>query len=176
MSVSYHALAEPLAPVLAAAVERHRDDRGPLLPILHDLQAERGWIEPEATVLLAKALNLSRAEVHGVITFYRDFRHHPPAAVDVRLCRGEACQANGCEALVVAVEERLGLRIGEEAADQSVALHEVFCLGNCALGPSALVGGRLIGRLDADGVDAAIRRAASDLAVPDLAGKRGVGG
>jgi formate dehydrogenase subunit gamma len=139
---------EPWSP---AGVERivaaHRDDRGPLLPILHDVVAAYGYIDPGAVAVIADGLNLSRAEIHGVITFYRDFRTTPSGAIEVRVCRGEACQAVGAEALMTRAAERLGLAVGATSADGRVTLDEVFCLGNCALGPSALIGGEVHGRL-----------------------------
>ncbi|SHN47104.1 NAD(P)H-dependent oxidoreductase subunit E [Cryptosporangium aurantiacum] len=109
-----------------------RDHRGPLLPILHALQDELGYVPPDATPILADELNLSRAEIHGVITFYTDFRMSPTPVPPVRICRGEACQAVGSEELVAAAGGRAG---------------QVFCLGNCALGPSVEVAGRVLGRV-----------------------------
>jgi formate dehydrogenase subunit gamma len=101
-------------------------------------------------------LNLSRAEVHGVISFYTDFRTAPPAEVTVAICRGEACQAVGAEALAAHARDRLGVQMGEQTSDGSVELHQVFCFGNCALGPTASVAGRLRGRMTPQTLDALI--------------------
>jgi len=125
-------------------------ERGALLPVLHAVRMEFGWIDPRAVPVIADELNLSRAEVHGVITFYRDFRSDPPARHAVRICRAEACQASGAEQLVSGAETHLGIALGATTADGSVSLGDVFCLGNCALGPSVTVDGRLHGRVDGD--------------------------
>jgi formate dehydrogenase subunit gamma len=133
-----------------AVVAAHTGERGALLPILHDLQGEFGYVPPGAVPLLAGELNLSRADVHGVLTFYRDFRSEPPGRTIVRLCRAEACQSVGAEALVAAVEERFGAPVGATTADGAVTLAEVYCLGNCALGPSASIDGVVVGRAGVD--------------------------
>lgn len=135
-------------------VAAHASRRGPLLPILHDINAEFGHVPADAVALLAGELNLSRAEVHGVVTFYRDFRAAPPGARTVRICRAEACQAVGAGALVEHARARTGLSPGETAPDGSLTLDEVFCLGNCALGPAVQVDGRLAGRVTPERLDA----------------------
>jgi len=117
-----------------------------VLPMLHALQARFGFIHAEAIGLVAQAVNLSRAEIHGTVTFYHDFRTAPPPARVIRLCRAEACQAVGCEALV---EEAARLGVPVDRAGAEVAIETVYCLGNCALGPAALVEGELVGHLDA---------------------------
>lgn len=127
--------------------------RGPLLEILHAVQDDLGYVDDEAIPIIANALNLSRAEVLGVVSFYRDFRQKAPAQATVQLCRGEACQSVGAETLVAHACKSLGLEIGESSADGRVSLDQVFCLGNCALGPSAVVDGRLVGRLDEAALD-----------------------
>jgi formate dehydrogenase subunit gamma len=119
---------------------------GPALPILHELQAHFGFVPPQAIDIISDVLNISRAEVHGIITFYHDFRTVPPPRRVVRLCRAEACQAQGCEDLVAALRHDHGIAVDEGTAE--LAVETVYCLGNCALGPSAMVGGELIGRLD----------------------------
>jgi formate dehydrogenase subunit gamma len=144
---------------IRAIVAAHAGERGPLLPILHDVQAAFGAIDADAIVVIAEILNLSRAEVHGVVSFYRDFRTEPPARLVVRICRAEACQANGAEALVDHAVSHVGLGVGETATDGSIMLDEVFCLGNCALGPSILVGDRVVGRVDAHRLDDLLGRA-----------------
>jgi formate dehydrogenase subunit gamma len=136
-----------------AAAEAHRADRGPLLPILHAIQRELGHVPQSVEPVLADALNLSIAEVHGVVTFYRDFRR-TPAAHTVRVCRAEACQSVGAEALAAHAERALGVPTGETTADGTVRLDEVFCLGNCALGPAVQVDGRLHGRVTPGRLDA----------------------
>ncbi len=133
--------------VVRTVVADHRDQRGALLPVLHALQAELGCVPEEAIPVLADEFNLSRADVHGVVTFYHDFRREPAGRSTVRICRAEACQALGADALVGYAREA-GLAPGETSPDGSVTLEQVFCLGNCALGPAVEVDGRLYGRVD----------------------------
>jgi formate dehydrogenase subunit gamma len=142
--------------VVRDIIDTHRRDRGALLPILHAILAEFGYIDQDVLPLVAKELNISRADVHGVVTFYEDFRQEPPGHTTVRICRAEACQSVGAESLVAQAQERLGLKLGSTALDGSVTLEQVFCLGNCALGPSAEVNGRLYGRVDADRLNAIV--------------------
>lgn len=113
-----------------------------LIEMLHDLQAARGWIEPAAITAIAGAINRSRAEVHGVVRFYGDFRTAPPPAHVLRICRGEACQACGCAGLVAAAQAAVD-------AGAAVAIEDVYCLGNCALGPAVQADGHVLGRVDA---------------------------
>ncbi|GLZ50222.1 formate dehydrogenase subunit gamma [Actinomycetospora sp. NBRC 106375] len=129
---------EPAGGLLRGIVERHRLARGPLLPILHDVQREAGWIDDRTIDLVADELNLSRAEVHGVASFYTDFRREPSGGTVVRVCRGEACQAVGGE------EIHAALLAGGGGA---VTVDQIFCFGNCALGPSVEVDGTLHGRV-----------------------------
>lgn len=126
----------------------HKGQRGALLPILHAVQEALGCVPPEAIPVLAEELNLSRADVHGVVSFYHDFRSTPAGRTTVRICRGEACQAVGAQRLVDHLHESRGMTLGETSTDGSVTVEQVFCLGNCALGPAAQVNGRLQGRLD----------------------------
>ena len=137
-----------------AIVAAHRGDRGALLPILHQLQAEFGFVDPSVEPRLADLLNLSVAEVHGVVTFYKDFRREPPGRVTVRICRAEACQAVGADRLLEHAEASLGTKAGATTEDGAVTLDEVFCLGNCALGPTVAVGERLHGRVSPARFDA----------------------
>jgi formate dehydrogenase subunit gamma len=137
-------------------ISQHRELEGPLLPILHALQEEFGYIDAAAEPILAEALNISRAEVHGVVTFYHDFRHAPAGRHVLKLCRAEACQAAGGDALAARAESRLGLALGATAPDGSVTLEPVYCLGLCATAPSAMVDGRLVGRLDPQRLDAVL--------------------
>lgn len=131
-------------------VAAHAGREGPLMPILHDVQAEFGCVDAESEALIAKALNLSRADVHGVVSFYHDFHASPDPRPEVQLCRAEACQARGVEALVPAAEK---------AAGERVKLTTVYCLGLCSAGPSARVGDRLYARLDAKGLAQVIENA-----------------
>ena len=123
---------------------------GALLPILHALQDEFGYIDPASLPLIANALNLSQAEVHGVISFYHDFRQAPPGRHVLRICRAEACQSMGCEAVIRHVETSLGVQFGETTADRTFTVEAVYCLGNCALSPAVMLDGRLYGRVSAE--------------------------
>ncbi len=126
---------------------------GATLPILHALQERFGYIDDQAIPLVADALNLSRAEVHGVVTFYHDFRRRPAGRHVLKLCRAEACQAMGCEGLVEHLAAEHGLSMGETTPDGRLTVETVYCLGNCALSPAALLDEALVGRLDRDGID-----------------------
>jgi formate dehydrogenase subunit gamma len=127
---------------------------GPLLPILHALQEEFGYIDREAEPLIADILNVTRAEVHGVVTFYHDFRHAPPARHVLKLCRAEACQSTGGDKLAAHAEAKIGVALGGATADGRVSLEPVYCLGLCAVAPSAMLDGRVIGRMDEEKLDA----------------------
>jgi formate dehydrogenase subunit gamma len=144
---------------IADLVRSRLGEPGPLLEVLHDVQAAFGYLPPNTTTVVADVLNLSRAEVHGVISFYDGFHTEAPPGVTVAICRGEACQSVGAEALVNNVRSRLGVDIGGRTADGVVGLEQIFCFGNCALGPTANVAGRLHGRLDAARLDALIDEA-----------------
>jgi formate dehydrogenase subunit gamma len=132
---------------------------GGTLVILHELQAEFGYVPEPAIPMIASALNLSRAEVHGVFTFYHDFRHEPAGRHVLKLCRAEACQAAGGDALAAHAEATLGVAIGQTTADRRVTLEPVYCLGLCALAPSAMLDGRVVGRLNNDRIDALLTEA-----------------
>jgi formate dehydrogenase subunit gamma len=121
---------------------------GALLPILHALQEEFGYIDREAEPLIADILNLSRAEVHGVLTFYHDFRQKPAGRHVLKLCRAESCQARGSDALAARAEARLGISFGGTTADGSVTLEPVYCLGLCSVSPAAMLDGKVAARLD----------------------------
>lgn len=127
---------------------------GATLPILHALQDEFGYVDKAAIPLIADALNVSRAEVHGAITFYHEFRDAPPQGRVIKLCRAEACQAVGCEDLVDHLRRRHGVTVDDRHAHSAIHVETVYCLGNCALGPAALVDGELIARLDVDRLSA----------------------
>ena len=135
---------------LLEIVAEHRQREGPLLPILHDVQAKFGCIDAEAEAAIAEALNLSRAEVHGVVSFYHDFLAAPDPRPEVQICRAEACQARGVEALVAAAEA---------AAGERVRLRPVYCLGLCSVGPAARTGCAIHARLDEDGLVRLIKAA-----------------
>jgi formate dehydrogenase subunit gamma len=135
------------AALVSAIATAHLSDRGPLMPVLHEVVEELGHVAREDVETIAAVLNLSVAEVLGVVTFYHVLRTEPPAAHSVRLCRGEACQAVGAEALYAAARADVR-RLGD-----GVEIAEVFCLGNCALGPSGTVDGRLHGRLSRERID-----------------------
>ena len=139
----------------------HRAPRGALLPILHAVQEALGCVPPEAIPVLADELNLSRADVHGVVSFYHDFRSEPAGRATVRVCRAEACQAVGAERLVAHLRDRYRVSLGETTLDGSLTAEQVFCLGNCALGPAAQVNGRLHGRLDEVRLSSIIEEAVS---------------
>jgi len=132
---------------------------GATLPILHALQVVFGYIPAEAVPMIAETLNLTRAEVHGVVSFYHDFRRELPGRHVLRLCRAEACQSLGADALADHVCKRLGVGWHETTGDGAVTLEPVFCLGLCAVGPSALLDGNPMGRLDNGRIDAALDRA-----------------
>ncbi len=126
---------------------------GALLPILHALQEEFGYVDPSAVPVIAGALNISHAEVHGVITFYHDFRTQPPGRHVLQICRAESCQAMGCDDLIRHVENRLGVKLGSTTPDDSFTLSPVYCLGNCALSPAAMLDGKPYGRVSAEVAD-----------------------
>ncbi len=134
------------------AAHAHRE--GPLLPILHDVQAEFGHIPAECLPIIAAALNISRAEVHGVISFYHDFRETPAGRHVVKLCRAEACQSVGADAVAAQVRAKHGIDFHETTANGALTLEPVFCLGLCACGPAAMVDGKLVGRVDGAKIDA----------------------
>jgi len=121
---------------------------GAALPILHALQEEFGYVDREAVPLIAQALNLSRAEVHGVVSFYHDFREAPPGRHVLKLCRAEACQSMGADALADQARDRLRVGWYETTPDGRVTLEPVFCLGLCACAPAAMLDGKVVGALD----------------------------
>lgn len=140
-----------------AIVGAHRSLRGALLPILHEIQDEIGHVDASVVPMLAESLALSQAEIHGVLAFYHEFRRTAPGRHVIRVCLAEACQARGVDDLVAHVRSRLKLDFGETDADGRFTLEAVYCLGNCALGPTIEVDGRLHGRVDADRFDEVVR-------------------
>lgn len=149
-------LNEALRSSITALIEPLLGKPGALLPMLHAIQDAMGFVPAEAVPVLADALNLSRAEVHGVISFYHDFRSAPPGRHVLKLCRAEACQAMGARGLETQLRQRLGIDFNETTADGSVTLEPAYCLGNCACAPSAMLDGAVHGRLDGDRLDALI--------------------
>ena len=132
----------------AEIINAHIGLEGPALPILHGLQAAFGCVPSEAIPMVAKALNRSRAEIHGVVTFYHDFRHAPAGKTVVKLCRAEACQAVGGREAATFLLASLGIGWGQTTPDGAVTVEAVYCLGLCAAAPAALVNGQPHGRLD----------------------------
>ena len=135
------------------------DQPGALLPVLHALQHAFGYVPDSAVPIIAGALNLSRADVHGVLTFYHDFRRERAGERVLKLCRAEACQARGADAIVARAERKLGVHIGETTPDGRVTLEPIYCLGICASGPSAMLDGKLVGRIDDARLDALVEEA-----------------
>ncbi|HKT71335.1 MAG TPA: formate dehydrogenase subunit gamma [Steroidobacteraceae bacterium] len=144
---------------------------GPLLEVLHAVQNSLGCIPAGAVALIAEGLNLSRAEVHGVVTFYHHFRSQPPGRHTVGLCRAEACQAMGAEALAAHAQRRLGVGFHETTPDRGFSLEPVYCLGNCACSPAAMIDGLLYGRVTPEKLDTLLVERGL---APEAAGDSGV--
>ena len=144
---------DDVAAAVENAIDRHRSVPGGLLPLLHDVQDRLGHVPPEAVPAIADALNLSRAEVHGVISFYHHFRSAPAGRHVLQLCRAEACQSMGAAALLDRLRRRLGIDWHATTADSAITLEPVYCLGNCACAPAAMVDGEVRGRLTAESLD-----------------------
>ena len=130
-----------------------QDMPGALLPIFHGIQDELGYVPEDSIPLIAEALNLSRAEVHGTLTFYHDFRTTPPGRHALQICRAEACQAMGVNHLIKHAKKKLGVDFHETTADGAISLDEVFCLGNCACSPSIMVNGEVVGEVSSESFD-----------------------
>lgn len=129
---------------------------GPLLPILHAIQAEFGYVPQESLPLIARELNLSRAEVHGVMTFYHDYRAHPAGRHVVKICRAEACQSMGGDAIADNLKRALGIDWHGTTLDGAITLEAVYCLGLCACAPAAMIDGDVHGRLDSSTLQALV--------------------
>ena len=140
-------MSDPVARTVGEAFEKFGREPGPLLEILHEVQNRLGCVPAAAVPLIADALNLSRAEVHGVVSFYHHFREHAPGRFVVQLCRAEACQSMNARALEAHARKLLGVGFGETTADGRVTLEAVYCLGNCACSPALMVNGELHGRV-----------------------------
>ncbi|MCJ9672028.1 MULTISPECIES: formate dehydrogenase subunit gamma [unclassified Neorhizobium] len=121
---------------------------GPMLPILHAIQAEFGYVPEEVKPVIASELNLSRAEVHGVVTFYHEFRDHPAGRHVLKLCRAEACQSMGSDRIADHARQLLGIDFHQTTLDGAVTLEPVYCLGLCACAPAAMLDGEVFGRVD----------------------------
>jgi formate dehydrogenase subunit gamma len=145
------------AQAIEQAVAEHRARPGGLMPCLHAIQDRVGFIPPESLAHIADAFNLSRAEVHGVITFYHDFRTAPAGRHLLQLCRAESCQAMGSEALESRVKARLNIDYHETTPDGAITLQPVYCLGNCALSPAVMFDGEVYGRVTPERFDQLLR-------------------
>lgn len=154
-----HSALAPSDEDIGAVIAQHIDREGPLLPILHAVQEAFGHIPASARPLIARALNISGADLAGVISFYHDFRERPAGRHVLKLCRAEACQAVGGAALAEATLARLGVGWHGTTANGAVTVEPVYCLGLCACGPAALIDGRVVGRLDADRLGALLDEA-----------------
>jgi formate dehydrogenase subunit gamma len=143
----------------AEIIAEHSQVEGATLVILHALQEAFGYVPEAAIPMVASALNLSRAEVHGVFTFYHDFRKKPAGRHVLKLCRAEACQAAGGDRLAARAEAKLGIALGNTTADERVTLEPIYCLGLCATAPSAMLDGRVVGRLDDARIDGLVAEA-----------------
>ena len=150
----HHGGSGPGSEQLDAVIAPFLETEGALLPILHAVQAAFGHIDDAAVVIIADRLNLSRADVHGVLTFYHDFRRHPAGRTVLKLCRAEACQAMGGDALAAHAEQRLGMPMHSTRPDGAVTLEPVYCLGLCSAAPSAMLNGRIVARLSPQRLDA----------------------
>ena len=146
------------AQAVDAALDRFRDEQGALLPVLHAVQDNLGYIPKGATPTLASAFNISRAEVHGVITYYHHFRQTEPAQHKLAICQAEACQARGCRSLTATAEAAVGCRLGEHTDDNRWELEPVYCLGLCASGPAVELDGKLYARITPERLEALIRK------------------
>ena len=147
-----HASTE-IASRTAAVINELKGLEGPLLPILHGIQDEFGYVPGESLPVIADLLNISQAEVHGVVTFYHDYRNHPAGRHVLKLCRAEACQSMGGDAIAAKLQQLLGIGFHETTKDGAVTLEPVYCLGLCACAPSAMLDGQVIGRLDAEKIE-----------------------
>ncbi|MGH6864654.1 MAG: formate dehydrogenase subunit gamma [Methyloceanibacter sp.] len=140
-------------------IARHRQEKGAALPILHALQEVFGCVPEAAEPLIVETLNISRAEIHGTVTFYHDFRREPPGRRVLKLCRAESCQAAGGEVLQARAKEKLGIDMGETTADARVTLDAVYCLGLCHSSPAAMLDKDVYGLLDEEKLDRLLREA-----------------
>lgn len=152
------ASAVSLQEIVDSTIESHHGKVGALLPVLHSIQDKLGHVPKEAVPMIAQAMNLSRAEIHGVMTFYHDFRSEPSGENIIHLCRAEACQAMGARELERHVMESLGIGYGETTADGLVTLEPVYCLGNCACTPSIRINDEIHARVSSEKFDDLLTR------------------
>jgi len=148
-------IAELTADIIAPYLGRE----GPAMPMLHAIQAAFGFVPQASVPVVANALNLSRAEVHGIVSFYHDFRHAPAGRTVLKLCRAEACQSSGADRVAAHASARLGISWHETTADGAITLEPVFCLGLCAAAPCGMVNDRSVARLDTARLDAILENA-----------------
>jgi len=146
------------------AISSHKDKPGALLPVLHSIQDSVGHIPPESVADIAEALNLSRAEVHGVITFYHHFRQTPPGRHTLQICQAESCQAMGSEALTAHAKSLLGVDFHQTTGDQAISLEPVYCLGNCACSPAVMLDDDVYGRVSNDKLESLIADCRKEIA------------
>jgi formate dehydrogenase subunit gamma len=158
IAASRPSLADDERDQVLAALALHQGKPGPLLEILHSVQERLGYVPAAAVPIIADALNLSRADVYGVITFYEHFRSSKPGRYTIQLCQAEACRAMGAERLTAHVKARLGIDFHETTADGRWSLEPVYCLGNCACSPAMLVASDLHGRVTAASFDEMLRQ------------------
>ncbi len=137
----------------ASIINEMKDLEGPLLPILHGIQEEFGCVPQEVIPVIAAELNLSRAEVYGVVSFYHDYRKHPAGRHVLKVCQAESCQSMGSDAVAARLKQALGIDFHQTTPDGAVTLEPVYCLGLCACSPAAMLDGEVIGRIDFDKVD-----------------------
>ena len=143
-----HASLENTTTAVSSALAKYADVPGGLLPLLHDIQASLGYVPKDGVAAIATGMGLSRAEVHGVISFYHDFHSHPRGKTTIHVCRAEACQAMGSRVLEEHVKNRLGIDYGGNTEDGRFSLEPVYCLGNCACSPSIRIGDDIYARVD----------------------------
>jgi formate dehydrogenase subunit gamma len=147
------------AELASTIIKERRDRQGAAVPILRALQERFGYIDNAAIPLIAEELNISKAEVHGVVSFYHDFRHAPVDGDVLKLCRAEACQSMGCEDLVAHLAAEHGIEVDKSSPGAPLHVETVYCLGNCALSPAALLNGDPVGRLNRTRIDSIVRDA-----------------
>jgi formate dehydrogenase subunit gamma len=151
---------------LAESLAQHGAEQGALLPVLHALQDRLGYIPPATLPAIGKALNLSRAEVHGVVTFYPHFRQKCAGMHVIHICQAEACQAMGAAELTAHAQRSLGVELHGTTADGRYTLEPVYCLGNCACSPAMMIGDNLHGRVDAAMFDAVVAQLDAEAPAP----------
>ena len=143
------ALSEQQLTKIRAHIAAHKNMPGALLPLLHAIQDDIGWVPEDCYLPISKALALSVAEVHGVVTFYHHFRRHPAGKHVLQICRAESCQAMGSEKLEVHIKSTLGIDYHETTKDGAITLEPIYCLGNCACSPAVMMDDEVYGRMDA---------------------------